>query len=45
MQSSSLMPSWDQIYGMLLSLADKIRRDGFKPDIIIDISRGGWCAL
>lgn len=36
------VPSWNKIYEMLLSLADRIRRDGFKPDIIIGISRGGW---
>ncbi len=35
-------PTWDRIYKMLLNLADKIRRDGFNPDIIIGISRGGW---
>ncbi|MEM1990869.1 MAG: phosphoribosyltransferase family protein, partial [Candidatus Bathyarchaeia archaeon] len=35
------VPSWDEIYEMLLSLADMIRRDGFKPDFIIGISRGG----
>ncbi|RLI36601.1 phosphoribosyltransferase [Candidatus Bathyarchaeota archaeon] len=27
---------------MLLNLADKIRRDGFNPDIIVGVSRGGW---
>lgn len=27
---------------MLIELADKIRSDGFKPDIIMGISRGGW---
>lgn len=27
---------------MLLSLADKIRRSSFKPDVIVGISRGGW---
>jgi hypoxanthine phosphoribosyltransferase len=35
-------PSWDQIYDMLLDLADVIRKDGFKPDIIVGVSRGGW---
>jgi len=35
-------PSWDEIYNMLLNLADKIRRDGFNPDIIVGVSRGGW---
>ncbi|MEM2107883.1 MAG: phosphoribosyltransferase [Candidatus Bathyarchaeia archaeon] len=27
---------------MLIELADKIRSNGFKPDIIMGISRGGW---
>jgi hypoxanthine phosphoribosyltransferase len=35
-------PSWNQIYDMLLDLADRIRKDGFKPDIIVGVSRGGW---
>jgi len=36
------IPSWEQIYDMLLNLADKIRRDKFEPDIIVGVSRGGW---
>ena len=36
------VPTWNQIYDMLIELADKIRRNGFKPDIIVGISRGGW---
>ncbi|MEM3715938.1 MAG: phosphoribosyltransferase [Candidatus Bathyarchaeia archaeon] len=35
-------PSWDEIYELLLSLADMIKRDSFKPDLIVGISRGGW---
>ena len=35
-------PSWDTIYEMLLYLADKINQDGFKPDVIVGVSRGGW---
>ena len=35
-------PSWNHIYDMLLDLAGRIRKDGFKPDIIVGISRGGW---
>jgi hypothetical protein len=27
---------------MLLNLADKIRKNGFKPDMIVGVSRGGW---
>jgi hypoxanthine phosphoribosyltransferase len=36
------VPTWNQIYNMLLNLAEKIRKDGFKPDLIVGISRGGW---
>ena len=36
------VPSWDEIYEKLLSLAEKMRKDGFQPDIIVGISRGGW---
>ncbi|MEM2557524.1 MAG: phosphoribosyltransferase family protein, partial [Candidatus Bathyarchaeia archaeon] len=36
------VPSWDEIYEMLLILADMIRRDKFRPEIIVGISRGGW---
>jgi hypoxanthine phosphoribosyltransferase len=36
------VPTWNQIYEMLLNLAEKIRKNGFKPDIIVGVSRGGW---
>ena len=36
------VPTWNQIYDMLLNLAEKIRENGFKPDIIVGVSRGGW---
>lgn len=36
------VPTWDEIYDMLLSLAEKIQRDNFHPDLIIGICRGGW---
>lgn len=36
------VPTWEGIYELLLNLADKIRKDGFKPDVIVGISRGGW---
>lgn len=35
-------PTWNKIYIMLLDLADRIRKDRFKPDIIAGVSRGGW---
>jgi len=36
------VPQWSQIYDMLLNLAEKIRKSGFKPDVIVGVSRGGW---
>lgn len=37
-----MSPSWDRIYEMLVDLALKIRSSGFKPDLIVGVSRGGW---
>ena len=36
------IPTWEQIYALLLDLAQKIRKDKFSPDIIVGVSRGGW---
>ena len=36
------IPSWNQIYGLLLKLAEAVRKSGFKPDLIVGVSRGGW---
>jgi uncharacterized protein len=35
-------PGWDQVYVMLLDLALRIRKSGFKADLIVGVSRGGW---
>jgi len=35
-------PGWDAIYQMLLDLAQQIRKDQYKPEIIVGVSRGGW---
>lgn len=35
-------PGWDEIYDMLLKLAIDIRASGFKADLIVGVSRGGW---
>ena len=35
-------PSWDQIYEMLVEMALKIKQSGFRPDLIVGVSRGGW---
>jgi hypoxanthine phosphoribosyltransferase len=42
MDSEFDVPTWDQIYEMLLSLAERIRKSRFKPDIVLAVSRGGW---
>jgi hypoxanthine phosphoribosyltransferase len=36
------VPTWNKIYAMLLSQAEKIHQSGFKPDIDVGITRGGW---
>lgn len=36
------VPTWNQMYDMLIDLAEKIRWSGFKPDVLVGISRGGW---
>jgi hypoxanthine phosphoribosyltransferase len=36
------IPTWDEIYELLLNLADRIREAGYSPDTIVGISRGGW---
>ncbi len=36
------IPSWNQLYKLLLDLAGAVRRNGFEPDIIVGVSRGGW---
>jgi hypoxanthine phosphoribosyltransferase len=35
------VPSWNQIYAMLLRQAEKISEDRFKLDVILGVSRGG----
>lgn len=35
-------PGWDKIYEMIVELALRIRKSGFKPDLIVGVSRGGW---
>jgi hypoxanthine phosphoribosyltransferase len=36
------VPTWNKIYDMLLSQAKKIRQSGFKPGVIVGVTRGGW---
>ena len=34
--------TWGEVQGMARDLAFRIREDGFEPDIIIAVGRGGW---
>ena len=36
------VPTWNQIYNMLLKQASKIHDGGLRPDVIVGVSRGGW---
>jgi len=38
------IPTWDNIYVLLLDLARQIRKAEFKPDVIVGVARGGWPA-
>ncbi|MGC8961100.1 MAG: phosphoribosyltransferase, partial [Candidatus Bathyarchaeia archaeon] len=33
---------WEQMYGMCIELAEKIKGEGFNPDLIVGVARGGW---
>ena len=35
-------PSWGYIYKLCIQVANQIRRSGYKPDLLVAISRGGW---
>jgi hypoxanthine phosphoribosyltransferase len=34
--------SWDEAYQLAKSLANKIKRSGFRPDMVIGVARGGF---
>lgn len=36
------IPTWEQIYQMLIDLSQNIQRKCFNPDVIVGVSRGGW---
>ena len=36
------IPTWTKIHKMLINQSKKILSDGFTPDIIIAVTRGGW---
>jgi len=35
-------PSWGRIYEFCTQVANQIKRSGYKPDLLVAISRGGW---
>ena len=35
-------PSWDEIYDLMVGIGRKVKESGFKPDVIVGVSRGGW---
>jgi hypoxanthine phosphoribosyltransferase len=35
------VPTWDQVYDLLLNIAERIRNSRFKSDVIVGVSRGG----
>ncbi len=35
------VPTWNQIYQMLIDQAEKIRKTSYQPDIIVGVARGG----
>jgi len=35
-------PSWGYIYELCIQVANQIRRSGYKPNLLVAISRGGW---
>jgi hypoxanthine phosphoribosyltransferase len=41
-QAEFEVPTWNQIYEMLLRQAERISESCFKPDVIVGIARGGW---
>jgi hypoxanthine phosphoribosyltransferase len=36
------VPSWNEIYSLLLKLAEAVRKSKYEPDVIVGVSRGGW---
>lgn len=36
-----LVPTWTEAYRMILRIAERIIADGFKPDTIVGVTRGG----
>jgi len=36
------LPSWDELYRDIKKIAKKIKEDGYKPDIVVALARGGF---
>lgn len=36
------IPSWNQVYILLLKIAEVVKKSKYEPDIIVGVSRGGW---
>ena len=36
------IPSWSQVYILLLKIAELVKKSKYEPDIIVGVSRGGW---
>ncbi|MBA7669284.1 Xanthine phosphoribosyltransferase [subsurface metagenome] len=36
------VPSWDRIYELCIQVANQVRCSGYKPDLLVSVSRGGW---
>ncbi len=41
METNFIAPSWDDIEEMISRIAEEVERRGFRPDIILGVSRGG----
>ncbi|MBP2029294.1 hypoxanthine phosphoribosyltransferase [Methanohalophilus levihalophilus] len=39
-----VVTNWDYIYNLCRNVADDVKEDGYEPDIIIALARGGWFA-
>jgi hypothetical protein len=35
-------PTWSKVHRLLQQQAERIRKSGFKPEVIVGIARGGW---
>jgi len=36
------LPSWDEVYDLARELAARVREEGFDPDVIVAVGRGGY---